>query len=173
LSIRFFTMYLKVPIVLLALIEGALLVFAPYLAAAVQMQGRNFADITSGGSLFPTALMFGLFGLASLVAVGLFSTRQRSSRAGVLVHIAAMLNATALSALVFYFVEFESRRDPARDSRNSHSHSFLSLLANIVKRPSDGACWFAGGERAGSLLELRRRSDTSGFGSASWRPGRP
>jgi hypothetical protein len=49
-------MYLKVPLVLLALIEGCLLMFAPYLAAAVQMQGRDLSQVTASGSLFPTAL---------------------------------------------------------------------------------------------------------------------
>ena len=36
-SIRFFKMYLKVPIVLLALVEAALLIFAPYLAAGLHV----------------------------------------------------------------------------------------------------------------------------------------
>ena len=40
-SFRFFRMYLKVPVVLLALIEAALFVFAPYQAAAPAVRFRR------------------------------------------------------------------------------------------------------------------------------------
>ena len=43
-------MYLKVPLVLLALVEGSVLMFAPYLAAAIHMQGRDFAGVTRTGN---------------------------------------------------------------------------------------------------------------------------
>ena len=45
LSIRLFTMFLKVPVILLAMIEGSLLVFAPYLSAAIMYQGHNFFSL--------------------------------------------------------------------------------------------------------------------------------
>ena len=100
-SIRLFTMYMKVPIILLAMIEGSLLLFAPYLSAAVMYQGHNFESITATGNLFPTAALFAVIALASLVAVGLYSTRQRVGLAGILVRImAAVANAAAISALV-------------------------------------------------------------------------
>src|SRR5512140_3699822 len=96
-------MYLKVPIILLAMIEGALLLFVPYLGGAIAYQGRNFASLTPTGNLFATALLFASLGLASLTAVGLYTTRQRTSTAGILVRVvAAVLNAAALSALFYY-----------------------------------------------------------------------
>ena len=78
-SIRLFKLYVKVPIVLLALIEGLLLVFALYLAAALRFDGVHPSDVTPTGTLFPTAIVFAVFGLLALFAVGLYSTRQRST----------------------------------------------------------------------------------------------
>ena len=75
-SIRLFRLYVKVPVVLLALIEGSLLLFAPYLAAAIRFDG-DLPDWASppSGMLVPAAL-FALFSLVSLFAVGLYSTRH-------------------------------------------------------------------------------------------------
>jgi len=42
-------MYVKVPIVLLALIEGSLLVFIPYLAAALRFDGLGPSEATPTG----------------------------------------------------------------------------------------------------------------------------
>ena len=39
-SIRLFSIYLKVPIILLAMIEVSLLVFAPFMAGAILYQER-------------------------------------------------------------------------------------------------------------------------------------
>ena len=168
-SIRLFTMYLKVPIILLAMIEGSLLVFAPYLAGAVLYQER-FGSITPSGDLLPTALLFAGLALGSMAAVGLFSTRQRTGLAGILVRvIAGVVNAGALCALAFYFL-------PAL--RIDRSVLALTVVVSIAacflvrmefERIVDEDLFkrrvlvFGAGRRAKALLDLRRRADTRGF----------
>jgi sugar transferase (PEP-CTERM system associated) len=163
-------MHMKLPLVLLALIEGSMLIFSPYLAAGLQMHGRELSDLTRSGTLFPTALLFAVFGLASLAAVGLYSTRQRSGRAGILVRvIAAIANATALSGLFFYlFASLRIERGillAAACIAIASSCVVRLIFERIVEEDffRRRVLVYGAGRRAQSLLELRRRADTRGF----------
>ncbi len=169
-SIRLFTMYMKVPIILLAMIEGSLLLFAPYLSAAVMYQGHNFESITATGNLFPTAALFAVIALASLVAVGLYSTRQRVGLAGILVRImAAVANAAAISALVYYFVPHLRVDRSVLLGTAAISVVVCFLIRMLFERIVDEDLFkrrvvvYGAGTRSRSLLELRRRSDQRGF----------
>ena len=169
-SIRLFTMYMKVPIILLAMIEGSLLLFAPYLSAAVMYQGHNFESITATGNLFPTAALFAVIALASLVAVGLYSTRQRVGLAGILVRImAAVANAAAISALVYYFVPHLRIDRSVLLGTAVISVVVCFLIRMLFERIVDEDLFkrrvvvYGAGTRSRSLLELRRRSDQRGF----------
>jgi sugar transferase (PEP-CTERM system associated) len=163
-------MHLKVPILLLALVEGSLLVFAPYLAAGLHVEREGFGTVTASGELLPTALLFAFFALVSLFAVGLYSTRQRSGLAGVLVRItASIISAAALSAFFYYvFPSLRIERDLLGMTMViAIASSFMARLLleriideNVFKRR---VLVFGAGKRAQSLLELRRRSDTRGF----------
>ena len=64
-SIRLFTMYLKVPIILLAMVEASLLLFAPYFSGAVMYQDHDFDAVTRTGYV------------PNLMAGGLASNRSR------------------------------------------------------------------------------------------------
>ena len=169
-SIRLFTMFLKVPIILLAMIEGSLLLFAPYLSAAIMYQGHNLASVTRTGSLLPTAALFAVAALASLVAVGLYSTRQRVGIAGVTVRIvAAIANAAAVSALVYYFVPL-LRVDRSVLLGTAAISAVLCLLVRLLfERIVDEDLFkrrvlvYGAGNRSRSLLDLRRRADQRGF----------
>ena len=168
-SIRLFSIYLKVPIILLAMIEVSLLVFAPFMAGAILYQER-FESITRSGHLLPTALLFAGLALASMVAVGLYSTRQRTGLAGILVRIiAGVVNAGALSALVFYVLPVlrVDRSVLAATVIIAVAACFLVRVAferivdeDLFKRR---VLVFGAGRRAQALLDLRRRSDTRGF----------
>jgi sugar transferase (PEP-CTERM system associated) len=162
-------MYLKVPIILLAMIEASLLVFAPYLAGSI-LYRENFGSITPSGHLLPTAALFACLAMGTFIAVGLYSTRQRTGLAGILVRvIAGVVNAGALSALSYYVM-------PAL--RVDRSVLGLSVAIGIVscflvrvlfERIVDEDLFkrrvlvYGAGRRARSLLDLRRRSDTRGF----------
>ena len=163
-------MYMKVPVVLLALIEGSLLVFAVYLAVSIDRQGVDIATATPSGQLLPTALVFAWFGLVSLFAVGLYSTRQRSSRAGVFVRVAAsMVSAAALSTFCYYVLPSLriERHVLASTMVIGIMASFITRL--LFERIVDDDLFkrrvlvFGAGTRAQSLLDLRRRSDTRSF----------
>lgn len=163
-------MYLKVPIILLALIEGALLLFAPYLSAAIMYQGHNFESVTRTGNLFPTALLFALLALASMVAVGLYSTRQRVGLAGIFVRVVAGVgNAAAVSALCYYFVPALRVDRSVLLGMAGISIVLCFLMRYLFERIVDEDLFkrrvvvFGAGNRARSLLELRRRSDQRGF----------
>ena len=168
-SIRLFSIYLKVPIILLAMIEVSLLVFAPFMAGAILYQER-FESITRSGHLLPTALLFAGLALASMVAVGLYSTRQRTGLAGILVRIiAGVVNAGALSALVYYVLPVlrVDRSVLAATVIIAVAACFLVRVAferivdeDLFKRR---VLVFGAGRRAQALLDLRRRSDTRGF----------
>jgi sugar transferase (PEP-CTERM system associated) len=169
-SFRFFRLYLKVPIVLLALIEGALLFFAPYLAVAIR-HGSNVADAaTPSGELWPTALMFSVFGLVSLIAVGLYTMRQRAGRTGMALRvIAAVMNAVVLSAMTFYLLPSLQIGRVAIGLA-----ALIAIVSCIVtrllfERVVDQDTFkrrvlvYGAGRRAASLLQLRRRADQRGF----------
>jgi sugar transferase (PEP-CTERM system associated) len=163
-------MYLKVPIVLLALIEGSLLVFALYLAAALRFDGHSIEEATETGRLLPTALLFALFGLVSSFAVGLFSVRQRSTFAGQLVRIvAAVANAAAMSILAYYLLPAIAIGRGLLAITAAIAVILLAAGRLLFERIVDQDMFrrrvlvFGAGRRAASLLELRRRSDTRGF----------
>ncbi len=169
-SIRLFRMHLKLPILLLALIEASMLVFATYLAVALRFNGRATALATNSGSLLPTALLFAFFGVASMFAVGLYSTRQRSTTAGILVRIVAgVLNAVGLSALVYYFLPSIAVGRLVLALMTAIGTLNLVVVRLIFERVVDEDLFkrrvlvYGAGRRAASLLELRRRSDQRGF----------
>ena len=169
-SIRFFQLFLKVPVVLLAAIEGALFFFAPYLASAILVGPQDVAGATPSGNLVPTALVFSIFCVASNFAFGLYTTRQRAGTVGLMVRVAAgALNGAALSALVFYAVPSiaVSREVLAATAviASLFSASTRALFDRIVDQDTfkSRVLVYGAGKRAASLLQLRRRTDQRGF----------
>jgi FlaA1/EpsC-like NDP-sugar epimerase len=163
-------MYLKVPVVLLALIEAGLFFFAPYQAAALRFGSAVADNATPTGQLWPTALLFSVVTVISLFAMGLYTTRQRSTRTGMVLRIfAGVLNAAALSALVYYLVpNLEIGRGMlALTACVAVAGSIIArmLFDHIVDQDlfKRRVLVYGAGRRAASLLELRRRSDQRGF----------
>ncbi|MGI9245480.1 MAG: sugar transferase, partial [Steroidobacteraceae bacterium] len=168
-SILLFTMYQKVPIILLAMIEASLLVFAPYLAGAVLYQDQ-FRSITPTGDLLPTAALFAFVGVASMAAVGLYSTRQRTGLAGIFVRVvAASANAGAVLALCFYVAPALRFDRGVLALTVALAIGSCFLVRVLFERVVDEDLFkrrvlvYGAGKRARSLLDLRRRSDTRGF----------
>ena len=161
---------MKLPIVLLALIEASLLVFSTYLAASLYLGDQPADSATPSGHLLPAALLYACFGVVSLFAVGLYSTRQRSTTAGIMLRIlAADLNAVALSALAYYFFPGIAVGRGALGLMAVLGALTLATVRLLFERVVDEDLFkrrvlvYGAGERAGSLLELRRRSDMRGF----------
>jgi len=163
-------MYLKVPVVLLALIEAALFFFAPYQASALRFGTAVADNVTLTGRLWPTATLFAAVTVLSLFAMGLYTTRQRSTRTGMVLRVfAGVLNAAALSALIYYLVpNLEIGRGMLALTAS------VAILGSIIARMlfehivdqdlfKRRVLVYGAGRRAASLLELRRRADQRGF----------
>jgi len=98
-------MHLQLSFVLLALADAGLLLISPYLALSLGSGIPGLSLVRLDAALLPAAVIFALFCLISLFAVGLYSTRLRCSREGVVVRVvAAITNSVVLSALVYYFL---------------------------------------------------------------------
>jgi sugar transferase (PEP-CTERM system associated) len=163
-------LYLKVPIVLLALIEGSLFVFAPYLAAALRFGSSATERATPTGNLLPTALLFAFFAVMALFAMGLYTIRQRSGAAGTVLRVVAgLLVAAALSALAYFIVPNLTigRGMLALTTAIGIASALVARLLfdrivdqDLFKRR---VLVYGAGRRSASLLDLRRRSDQRGF----------
>jgi sugar transferase (PEP-CTERM system associated) len=169
-SIRFFKLFLKVPVVLLAAIEGALFFFAPYFAAALLTGPQDLAAATPKGNLVPAALVFSVFCVASNFAFGLYTTRQRAGTIGLMVRVTAgALNGAALSALAFYFVPLISVSREVLGATAVVAVFFSAAARALFERIVDQDTFksrvlvYGAGQRAASLLQLRRRTDQRGF----------
>jgi sugar transferase (PEP-CTERM system associated) len=169
-SFRFFHLYLKVPIVLLALIEGALFVYAPYLAAALRFGSSAAERATPTGHMLPTALLFAFLAVMALFAMGLYTIRQRSGTTGTVLRVVAgLVVAAALSALAYFIVPNLTigRGMLALTTAIGVASALVARL--LFERIVDQDLFkrrvlvYGAGRRAGSLLDLRRRSDQRGF----------
>jgi len=163
-------LYLKVPIVLLALIEGSLFVYAPYLAAALRFGPSATERATPSGHLLPTALLFASFAVMALFAMGLYTIRQRSGTVGTVLRVVAgLLVAAALSALAYFIVPNLTigRGMLALTTVIGVASALITrlLFEHIVDQDlfKRRVLVYGAGRRAASLRDLRRRSDQRGF----------
>jgi sugar transferase (PEP-CTERM system associated) len=155
---------------MLALTEGGLLLFAPHLAT--WMGVGTFGDEvgTSSRPVLAGSIIFAILGIASLIAVGLYSTRLRTDLTGVAVRVVAGISAAvALSALVYYF--WPSISIGRRTLFMAAAIGAVTSLAVrlVFERLFEDELFrrrvlvYGAGRRASTLLKLRRRSDTRGF----------
>jgi sugar transferase (PEP-CTERM system associated) len=155
---------------MLALTEGGLLLFAPHLATWMGIGSFGDEVGTSSRPVLAGSIVFAILGIASLIAVGLYSTRLRTDLTGVAVRVVAGISAAvALSALVYYFLPSISigRRTLFMAAAIG---AVTSLAVRLVfERLFEDELFkrrvlvYGAGRRASTLLKLRRRSDTRGF----------
>ncbi len=169
-SVRIFNLHVRLSLVLLALLEAAVLLLAPHLASWLGLGSFGEELGTSSQPVRAGALVFAAFGLLSLLAVGLYSTRQRANLTGIAVRVVtAIAGAVVLSALVYYFVPGIGigRRTLAMSAGIAVAGCLAVRLA--LERLLDEELFrrrvlvVGSGRRAATLHELRRRSDTRGF----------
>jgi sugar transferase (PEP-CTERM system associated) len=166
-SFRLFRVHVRAPILLLAAIETILFYFAPYLAVGVRQIAAH--DLPVNGVAW-TAALFAGFCLFSLFSLGLYSVRQRTSVAGLIVRVTvAVLFALGLSALTFYLfppLQF--------DRRTLVLTAVIALCSALVvrlllERAVDQDMFksrvliYGAGRLASRVLTLRRRNDQRGF----------
>ena len=169
-SFRIFNLHLRFSLVLLAFLEGAVLLLAPHVATWLGVESVGEPLASDSPSVWAGSSVFAAFGMPCLLAVGLYSTRQRCDLTGVGARvIGAVTGAVVLSALFFYFLPGIGigRRTLATAAGLAVAGCLALRLAfeRLLKEDffKRRVLVFGAGRRAASLLELRRRSDTHGF----------
>ena len=104
-TFKFFKMHLRVPFLLLALIEFCVCVAAVFIAVYVRFDGQRLTEIESINSPVVTSLLFGMIMPVTMMAMGLYQSRFRGGILGVFLRsiIGFMCGAVAL-ALLYYLI---------------------------------------------------------------------
>ena len=163
-------MHLKVPILLLAGLEAALFYFGVFLAATLLLGPEGVREATPAGQLWSTALLFAVTAVAGMFAMGLYSTRQRSGRTGLALRVLAGVSfAGAACALVFYVLPAVKLGPDVLGLALATAILSSTLIRLLFERVLDQdilkrrVLVYGAGQRAASLLQLRRRVDQRGF----------
>jgi sugar transferase (PEP-CTERM system associated) len=170
LSLRLFNLNVQLPLVLLAIGEAAMLVVAPFLVEWLGWGsfGERFQPISR--PMLAGSVVFALFGFVCLMAVGLYSTRQRNNAANAVVRLLLAYSSAVALAAFFYYLLPEigiGRRTLVVAGGLAVVGSMLVRLVGV--RLLDDQLFkrrvlvFGAGRRAANILALRRRSDTRGF----------
>ncbi len=168
--VRIFRHYVNLPIVLLAAVEAAGLVAFPYLAALLRFDADIHSAERSVGLLAPRAVIFAAVALLCMVAMGLYSARQRAKTTGLVVRISASLVlATAIMALLSYLVPQIHVGRGLLGITAVGSLIFIGLSRVIFVRLVNDEVFkrrvlvYGVGKQAQSVSMLRRRTDQRGF----------
>lgn len=99
--VRIFKHYVQLPVLVLAALEGLVLVGAVYVGAWVRFSG----NIQAVGAPFIKPLVFAAVVMVSMIAMGLYQTRAYPQRVSVLIRLAAsFVLAAVLLVLLFYLL---------------------------------------------------------------------
>lgn len=146
------------------------MMLAVYGGAYLRFGGRLAGVVESIGSLWPRALLITLVVLASMVAMGLYHGRLRTRLSGITVRVVvSCVAAGAALALLYYWVP------GLYLGRGALAITMLLILVGILGtrvaffKLVDGSVFrqrvlvYGAGEKAASIVGLRRRSDQRGF----------
>jgi len=98
-------MHLRVPFLLLALIEFCICVAAVYVSVYVRFDGQSLSEIDSINSPVVTSILFGLVMPVTMMAMGLYQSRFRGGILGVFLRsIIGFLCGAAVLALLYYLI---------------------------------------------------------------------
>ena len=176
-QIRVFRHYLSLPILLLAQAESCALVGAVYLSALVRFNGSLDAAAGAVGSIFPRATAFAASAIVCMVAMGLYSVRQRAKASGLTVRIAAGFAAAGVLMALLSYVDHDLYMWRGWLLICVALGFALVVLVrfafgrivneDIFKRR---VLVFGAGRQASSLATLRRRTDQRGFSILGYLP---
>jgi len=151
-TFKFFKLHLRVPFLLLAVLEFCICVVAVYVAVYVRFNGRGITEVVHLQSPIVTSVLFGLVMPTTMMAMGLYQSRFRGGVLGVFLRSiigficgAAILMVGTIRPIFFYYVD--------RD--------ILKIRVVVL-----GA-----GKHAASISQrLRRRVDRRGFRICGYMP---
>jgi sugar transferase (PEP-CTERM system associated) len=168
-AIRIFQHYWHLHLALLAVIEGVIFFFSPYVAGMLRFGGVAWAEEMLGPML-PRGVVFAAVLFISMAAMGLYNSRQRSRLPGLIARVAASVigGGMFITILFYMFPDLHIGRGALLISLVIAFGS--SVIARIIfdtlvdedvfKRR---VLVYGGGRRAASIARLRRRSDRRGF----------
>jgi len=97
-------MHLRVPFLLLALIEFCVCVAAVFIAVYVRFDGQRLSEIESIDSPVVSSLLFGLIMPVTMMAMGLYQSRFRGGILGVFLRSIIGFMCGAVSLALLYYV---------------------------------------------------------------------
>lgn len=103
-TFKFFKMHLRVPFLLLALIEFCVCVAAVFIAVYVRFDGQRLSEIESIDSPVVSSLLFGLIMPVTMMAMGLYQSRFRGGILGVFLRSIIGFMCGAVSLALLYYV---------------------------------------------------------------------
>lgn len=168
--VRLFGQYLHMSMVVLALFE-TLLFFCLLIGAGVVRLGTDLAEIQRlDGPLWPRAVLFSAAMVASLLAFGLYSARQRARNVGIFVRVvAAIVAGIVVTSLFFYIIpNLWIGRGVLSLAALSAAAAVIVLRLGFGRFVDDTPLKrrilvYGTGRSAGGIARLRRRSDHRGF----------
>ena len=168
--IRILNHYLHPQILILGVLETLALVAGVYAGTYLRFSGDAEVIYGSIGSLWPRALLIAAVVIISMVAMGLYHARMRPKRTGIAVRLIASF-AFSGAALALLFYTFPSLYVGRGALLLSLMVSFVlvSIIRVIFFTSVDDRLFkrrilvYGAGEKAASILGLRRRSDQRGF----------
>ncbi len=169
-KIRIFNLYLNLPIAILAVIETLLVLLAPMLVEWFEADLEISVALADWRQLLPKVLLFVAACMLSLAAMGLYNARQRARTSG-LVMRAGVAHVLAMAAVMIaaFFLPAVQPVPGQLFSWTAVSFLLVSLIRVIEGAVLDEDSFkrrvivYGAGQRAQSLMQLRRRADQRGF----------
>jgi len=168
--IRLFGQYLPASMVVLAVFE-TLLFFGLLIGAGVVRLGADLEQIRRlQGPLWPRAALFSFAMVASLLAFGLYSARQRARSAGIFIRVlSAVLAGIFVTTLCFYAIpNLWIGRGVLSLAALAAAAAVIAIRLGFGRFIDDTPLKrrilvYGTGRSAGAIAGLRRRSDQRGF----------
>ncbi|MDB6043001.1 MAG: hypothetical protein JWM63_1552 [Gammaproteobacteria bacterium] len=169
--VRLFGQYVHVSIAALAGIEAAIFFGSLFIAYWVRFDTWHpTAEVSARNILWPCAAVFCVDNIVSLLALGLYSSRQRARTAGMFVRlVAAIVAAMMVTAAVFYVFPSLWLGRGVLALASVFSLVGTGLGRGIFARMVDESLFkrrvlvYGVGQRTAAISGLRRRSDRRGF----------
>jgi len=98
-------MHLRVPFLMLAILEFCICVAAVFVAVYVRFDGTQITDVDSINSPIATSMLFGLVMPTTMMAMGLYQSRFRGGILGVFLRsVIGFVSGAAILALLYYVI---------------------------------------------------------------------
>lgn len=169
-AVRILNHYVHMQIFLLAVFEFFALMTGVYAGAYLRFGGDMDNVFDSIGAMWPRALLFCIVIMLAMTAMGLYHARMRPRGTGIAVRlIVSFVFGGGALVLLFYFLPSLYVGRGALALALAISFILISLVRFAFFAVADDGMFkrrilvFGTGEKAASILGLRRRSDRRGF----------